>query len=281
MSYQLIDCKHGKFLVNQKDTYIGRSLYNTGEYCDEEVALLGKICEEGDIVIDGGANIGALTIPLAKKLGSGKLIAFEPQQIIFQNLCANVALNLINNIIALPIGLGEVSENLYLQLPLSIDGRSNFGMASVSQEQTDTVVEVRSLSSVFQQYNLSSLKLIKLDIEGMELPALKGAEPLIDKFKPFLYVENDKEKYSHDLINWILSKEYIIYYHVTPYFHENNYFGYTVNDMLGGSANLFCYHKDQILAPDVAEILQKFTQIKSPKQITFVENKSISWTAAP
>jgi len=278
MSYQLIDCKHGKFLVNQKDTYIGRSLYNTGEYCDEEVALLGKICEEGDIVIDGGANIGALTIPLAKKLGSGKMIAFEPQQPIFQNLCANISLNTINNVIALPYGLGEVCESLYLKLSPTIDGNSNYGMASVSHEQTDTVVEVRSLSSVFQQYNLSSLKLIKLDIEGMELPALKGAEPLIDKFKPFLYVENDKEKYSHDLINWILSKDYIIYYHVTPYFHENNYFGCTVNDMLGGSANLFCYHKDQILAPDVAETLQKFTQIKSPEQLKFKGNGVIEWT---
>jgi len=114
----------------------------------------------------------------------------------------------------------------------------------------------------------------------MELPALKGAEPLIDKFKPFLYVENDKEKHSHDLINWILSKDYTIYYHVTPYFNENNYFGCTVNGTLGASMNLFCYYKDQIIAPEVANILQKFIQIKSPEQIKFHENGVTSWAAA-
>lgn len=281
MAFQLIDCKRGKFLVNQKDTYIGRSLYYAGEYCDEEVNLLEKICSDGDIVIDGGANIGTLTIPLAKLLGSGKIIAFEPQQSVFQTLCANVVLNSINNVIALPVGLGEVCENLYLQLAPSVDGVSNFGMASVGYEQTDNIVEVRSLSSIFEQYNLRSLKLIKLDVEGMELAALKGAEPLIDKFKPFLYVENDKEKYSSDLINWILSKDYIIYCHAAPYYSENNYFGCVTNTTLGSSLNLFCYHKNQCIDKDIADILRNVTQIKSSKQISFLENGVISWSEMP
>ena len=52
------------------------------------------LIEPGDVVVDVGADIGALTVPLARAVGpAGRVLAFEPQPTVFQNLCANLALN--------------------------------------------------------------------------------------------------------------------------------------------------------------------------------------------
>lgn len=90
--------RHGIFLINKEDTFVGRSLDMYGEWCQSEVVLFSKVVREGDVVIDVGANIGAFSIPLAKFVGQkGAVVAFEPQRQLFQLLSANVALNELNN----------------------------------------------------------------------------------------------------------------------------------------------------------------------------------------
>ena len=65
-----------------------------GEWSELEYTFFSHFVQKGDIVIDGGANIGAFTIPLAKKVGkSGVVYAFEAQRVLSQLLSANVALN--------------------------------------------------------------------------------------------------------------------------------------------------------------------------------------------
>jgi len=273
---QLISCKRGRFLVNPRDTYIGRSLYLYGEYCDDEVNLLSLTCSDGDVVIDGGANIGALTIPLSRSVGNGKVVAFEPQQVLFQNLCANACLNNVTNLIALPMGLGECPKTLYYDDQKSYEQVYNYGNISLSSNANGNAVQVVTLDSIFERYQLKSLKLLKLDIEGMELSALMGAENVISEFHPFLYVENDRKEQSDDLIFWLLNKDYRIYLHNTPYYNTNNYFGYGKNETEGSSINLFCFHREQSLSPDISNILQSIVEIKSPEQISFKDN-TVSW----
>ena len=54
---------------------------------------------DGYISLDVGANIGCHTVPFAKLVGeSGRVVAFEPQRLVFQNLCANLALNALTNV---------------------------------------------------------------------------------------------------------------------------------------------------------------------------------------
>src|SRR4051812_16828084 len=94
-------CKHGRFLYNVNDTFVGRSLDLYGEWCEEEIEVLSQIIKPGSVVLDIGANIGTHTICFAKQaLPGGVVYAFEPQRLVFQNLCANIALNQLVNVIA-------------------------------------------------------------------------------------------------------------------------------------------------------------------------------------
>ena len=64
-----------------------------------------------------------------------------------------------------------------------------------------------------------------MDIEGMELNALKGGKNLIKRTQPFLYLENDRGKEnSKNLIEYLWSLDYKLYWHVTRMFQENNFF---------------------------------------------------------
>ena len=91
---QLAKGRNGYYLYNTNDTYVGRAIEKYGEYGGQEARFLEKLCSAGDIVIEVGANIGAHTVVLAGRVGpSGHVLAFEPQRLAFQTLCANVALN--------------------------------------------------------------------------------------------------------------------------------------------------------------------------------------------
>src|SRR5271165_2730364 len=59
-------CRHGTMMYNVNDSFIGRSLDLYGEWCDDEVAVLGQILSPGDVVVDVGANIGTHTVFFAK-----------------------------------------------------------------------------------------------------------------------------------------------------------------------------------------------------------------------
>jgi hypothetical protein len=111
--YTLLRTRHGPMLVNGNDTVVGRSLLHYGEYGEPVLELLAALpLREGNI-IEVGAHSGALTIALATAAPPGTLLtAFEPQRFLFQNLCANLALNGIRNVDAMPhgkLGLLKVS----------------------------------------------------------------------------------------------------------------------------------------------------------------------------
>src|SRR5580704_4177915 len=93
------DCRHGKMGFLKKDRYIGRSLSLYGEFSELEAEIFIKYLHPGDSVIEVGSNVGAHTLHLARLVGrDGVVYAFEPQRVLFQLLCANVALNELFNV---------------------------------------------------------------------------------------------------------------------------------------------------------------------------------------
>ena len=100
MKYNFLkETKDGTVLYNKNDTYVGKSIDTYGRYQLEELKLFDKYIQKGDIAIDVGANIGTHTLWLANKVGAeGFVYAFEPQRLLFQTLCANLALNSIQNV---------------------------------------------------------------------------------------------------------------------------------------------------------------------------------------
>src|SRR5688500_1390243 len=100
--------KHGFFMFNRNDNFIGRSLDLYGEWGEKEITPLLSCVRPGDTVLDIGANIGTHTVAIAHKVGpTGRVYAFEPQRRIFQMLCGNVAVNALNNVWTYQKGVSE------------------------------------------------------------------------------------------------------------------------------------------------------------------------------
>ncbi len=57
----------------------------------------------------------------------------------------------------------------------------------------------------------------------MEIGVIRGAKELIKKFKPIIYVENDRQQHSKNLIELLWSLDYKMYWHLPRLYNENNY----------------------------------------------------------
>ena len=243
---QLAVARDGYILYNGNDNYIGRSIEHYGEYSALEMKLFEQICRLGHIVIEVGANIGAHTIGLSRRVGAdGRVLAFEPQRLPFQTLCANVALNSVQNVDCFWAAMG--SESGFVNVP-DVDPRkeSNFGGITLMGAQCDRCVPCHTLD---QYTMLTRVDFIKIDVEGMELDVLLGGKQLLAERKPVLYVENDRIEKSEALIRLIASFGYRLYWHLPPLFNPDNFYANSQN-LFGGvvSANMLCLHRESKIA---------------------------------
>jgi len=248
------DCRYGKLMYLLNDAYIGRSLDVYGEYSEGEIDLFRQLLRPGDIAVDVGANIGALTVPMARLVQpGGAIVAFEPQRAIFDILCANLRLNGLGNVSAFRRALGSTSGAIRVP-PLDYQRADNFGGVSLGGTSGEEVqlVTVDSLG-------LPRLRLLKVDVEGMEHAVITGARATIERLKPAIYVENDRPEHSRALISLLFGIGYRLWWHITPLFNPNNFFG-NARDIFGDvvSFNMIGFpRKDapslaypEILSPD-------------------------------
>ena len=246
---RLVEGRHGYVLYNTNDVYIGRAIEKYGEYGELEAKLFEQICRPGDIVVEAGANIGTHTMVLARLVGAGgRVHAFEPQRIVFQTLCANLALNTITNVEAYHAALA--AEAGHVRIPdIRYDVEGNFGGVSVDKFEAGIRVPKLVLDELLDE--IPRLKLIKIDVEGMEREVLRGAGRLIAKFRPMLYVENDRLDRSEALIEHIFSLDYRAFWHLPPLYNPENFAGEAENiygDIV--SANMICLPRERAAKMD-------------------------------
>lgn len=237
--YRLVDARHGRFLANPSDVYIGRSMIEYGEFSELEWQLFDRIVRPGMCVIEAGANMGAHTVPIAKKLGRGGILyAFEPQIAIFQQLCANLALNDLVNVQAFNAGCGATSDWMGIVRPDPAK-TTNFGGFKLDQLRGGTQTRVR-VEKLDDALDPPSLHLIKADVEGMEVDVLKGAVGLITKFRPLFYLEANTDD-APALIRYLQEIDYQAWWHLPPLFNPANHAGNSENHFGRiSSKNIFC-----------------------------------------
>lgn len=230
------------FLYNTNDTYVGRAIAKYGEYAGLEARFLERLCSPGDVVIEAGANIGAHTVGIAKHLGpTGRVLAFEPQRLPFQALCANVALNNIANADCYWAALGA-KRGAVVVPELDPEVSANFGGLTLVDAREGRSVPCFVLDDFV---SLPRLKLVKIDVEGMESDVIRGGAQLLAKFKPHLYVENDRVEQSEALMRLIDSLGYRLYWHTPALFDPDNPCQETENLFPGvASFNMLCVHRD-------------------------------------
>lgn len=238
-------CKYGLTMFNSNDMYVGRSLDKYGEYAEGEIDLFKELIKEGDTVYDVGANIGSHTLAFAEIVGKeGTVVAFEPQRQVYYVLCANVALNNISHIHCIPCAVSNIAGSIRVP-ELNFKEQGNFGALELQESFPDSMDFSIAQVMVIDDLNPVSCDFLKIDVEGMESRVLVGAKKTIETYKPFLYVEDDRQKKSKDLVRMIQELGYETYLHSPNLFTEDNYFGNKQN-VFGGcmAVNLFCHHKD-------------------------------------
>jgi FkbM family methyltransferase len=242
----LVAARDGWLIANPNDGFIGAALLRYGEYQREESDLLVQLVRPGAVVVEGGANIGAHTLALARAVGpAGRVMAFEPQPSAYHQVCAVAALNGFGQIEARRQGLGAAAAELRINTvddPASIH---NGGRHALCATGAGAAVDVVRLDDVFAAPGAPHrLDLIKLDIEGMEAAALAGAQDVIARFRPALYVENDRPELSQALIRQIWSYDYQLWWHLPSMFAADNFFGAAENIYEGMvSANMLALPK--------------------------------------
>ena len=215
---RLKKCRHGAFLYNENDSLVGRSLHEYGEFSEGEVDVFRKLIEPGQVVLDVGAGTGIHTAIMARLAGSnGAVLAFEPQRLSFQVLCANVALNSLTNVYARNVVVGL--EGGRINVPtLDPTRRINFGAFSVKGHARGEPVGMLTIDAL----ELSRCHFIRIDVGEMARDIVVGGERTLAKNKPVLYVNVAGLDGGRDLGKFISKFGYRLYWHRPPLFNPRN-----------------------------------------------------------
>lgn len=244
--------KHGIFMYNRNDLFIGRSLDLYGEWCEAELQLFRALVKPGDVVVDIGANIGTHTIPLANMVGAeGRVHAYEPRRTLFQMLCGNVALNGLGNVLTHLKAVGASNGEIRLADLPSPETPFNFGAVPLKDQATGEKVEVVTIDSL----ELSACSLVKMDVEGMEAEVLEGARNTAASCQPYLFVENNTLDRASRPIEIVLGMGYRAYWHISSYYQQNNFYANSENvfSRYRPEANLLCVPKSSRIKVQLIE----------------------------
>lgn len=225
-------CRYGTMMYLANDKWIGKSLGHYGEALESEVCLISSFVKPGDVVIDGGANMGAITVPMALMVGEeGHVHAFEPQEFIRYALCGNIALNNFYHVTVYDRPLGSTDDQILYCIDKQLknddgeyfyDGEEQHvgGIELTKEKRFDNDVPLKTIS--IDSLNLQRLDFMKLDVEGAEVAALKGAAKTIEKHQPIMVLESmpwDAPK----IVDYIRSIGYVHQAVRLKYFNPENW----------------------------------------------------------
>lgn len=201
--------------------HMGSQIYWRGAYSGDQLQILKDLLAPGDTFLDLGANQGEFTVAAAAWVGArGRVYAFEPVPALQARLKENISLNEFGNVMLVPCAVSDHSGVLDLYAPKTLyaDGSTNDGLPTLFAHGERTQVIARARVIVLDEWvdaeKIERIDVIKLDIEGAELPALRGAEKTVACFRPKIILEINEETcaaagYSnHDLVDWLVSHGY-------------------------------------------------------------------------
>ena len=183
-----------KIVVDVSD-YCGRPIFFWGDYDKRITDLCVNALEPGDVMLDIGANYGEISLAAARCVGeTGSVHAFEPNPRICGYLRRSADLNGFSNLFIHEIALGErdYASKIYVS-------EENTGAASLLNPSTScgigVPVNVRHAGNYLNGLQLRGIKVIKLDVEGMEAVILGCMKEILMKFRPRLILFENHESF--------------------------------------------------------------------------------------
>jgi FkbM family methyltransferase len=221
LSLRVNDFDGGLAINLRLDEHMQSQIFWYGSYSRDVLLVIQRLLRPGMVVVDAGANIGEITLASAKRVGPlGRVYAFEPVPELADALTQNVRLNDFRQVSVERQGLSSERGNqkIYRASSHFDDGSRHEGLATLypSGQRGSVIGEIRliTLDDFCQESGVSRLDLIKLDVEGAELPVLKGATKTLLRFKPHIIVEvqqstaNQAGYHATDILSFVRSLGY-------------------------------------------------------------------------
>jgi FkbM family methyltransferase len=166
------------------DDEVGRCIFFTGDYDRKITWICRKLLRTGDTAIDIGANLGVVTLAMARFVGpSGSVHAFEPNPRM-QALLSQSVDKTYHNVTLHKIALGSEETELVLQVPPINFGAGSFVNYRDAEHTEGVPCKIRRLSDVAKECRIKSVGIIKIDVEGFESEVLLGAADMISNTRP-------------------------------------------------------------------------------------------------
>jgi FkbM family methyltransferase len=203
----LADTDHGRLTFSSKDQFIGRSLYTAGGYGYSDIFKAIDILKSQrklsdanqGYLIDIGANVGTVCIPLVLQNVFARALAFEPEPRNFNYLTRNIDLNhLSDRIQPLQMALSASSGDLELELSASNYGDHRIRLSGMPASQYNLLgergrrvikVPVQTLDQTIKSLGVSAedIQLLWMDVQGHEGHILEGASSVIAAGVPIVF----------------------------------------------------------------------------------------------
>ena len=166
-----------------------------GHYEKSFVHFMQLVPSDG-IILDIGANIGVMSVLLARKFPRSSIYAFEPipsNILTFKRIMNSCK---ISNVTLIETAVGNKNGEIKMALPI-IENVRYQGLCHILQQDASEneatnilyTVPIAKLDDALFMDSKQSIVAIKMDVENYEFEVLKGARELINKHKPIVYTE--------------------------------------------------------------------------------------------
>jgi len=235
-------------LIKPNNGWVDNYIFLNSIHEPDILKIIKDNVNEGDAVVDVGANIGQHTLFLAKFVGdSGFVYAFEPLLSNTNSIQKSLTLNNINNVKVETMAVGEEDRNVKIYVPVTANDRSSRELVGVVSDQYEEVGMV-SLDNYFKN---KKIDFIKIDTEGFESEVLAGAKEIISRYMPTILLEYAPKFYKkrnidgNDLLNNLIMQNYLLTDIPSGYGEINDVKEYTEFLTKGGSgiSNILATHR--------------------------------------
>lgn len=188
---------HGFDMVLDLNEHIQQRAYYFGYHERMVVETFARHLFLNTTVFDVGANFGQFSLLAAQMVGNGgNVVAFEPAPLAYAALVRNVEQNNFQQVLCRPVAVSETRGiATFYASPSNDQGTGSLSREAVERyhiaEQAFSV-EVEQLDDYVDRFK-QPVSIIKMDIQGAELMALRGATRLLSKYHPVLVIEVDDE----------------------------------------------------------------------------------------
>lgn len=195
--FTVIESVYGRFIVNRHCSQQIDALAKTGKtHIEDELKNIFDVVDklpDDAIILDCGTNIGAFLIPVAHRVRGKniKIIGFEPQRMMYNAILGSIALNDLENCWVHPYAVGSKESKVTLT-PMDYTKEADYGTAAAKAVDAVENRYMRQWEAdciTLDSLELPRIDFIKMDIEGYEVEALKGAKAVLERFRPTIWVE--------------------------------------------------------------------------------------------